>query len=187
LVKQLFAVLALSVAALAGPITAAQEKPVNPDAKLLADFHERVENYVALRKKAEGGGPPLEKGEDPAQIQQAQLGLRERIKSARAGAKHGDIFTPPLVAHFRMLLRPPAADKTTKEILKDDNPGSIPFKVNERYPENEPRATAPPKVLQNLPKLPEGEDVEYRFIAKHLILLDARSNLVVDYVPNAIP
>jgi hypothetical protein len=43
----------------------------------------------------------------------------------------------------------------------------------------------PPNVLQALPKLPL--DIEYRFVGKHLILRDARANLIIDYMLNAIP
>jgi len=31
------------------------------------------------------------------------------------------------------------------------------------------------------------EDLEYRFVGKHLILYDAKAGLVVDFIPNAIP
>jgi hypothetical protein len=40
-------------------------------------------------------------------------------------------------------------------------------------------------VVTGRPMLPE--DVEYRFAGKHLILYDARANLIVDFIPNAIP
>ena len=53
------------------------------------------------------------------------------------------------------------------------------------YPENEPLSTVPPNVLMTLPPLPE--DIEYRFVGRHVILRDARANLIVDYVANAIP
>ena len=43
----------------------------------------------------------------------------------------------------------------------------------------------PPNILAAMPALPK--DIEYRFIEKHLILRDARANLIIDYVPNAIP
>jgi hypothetical protein len=186
-VKKLLLVLLCSTAALIAPAAdAAQETGVNPDAKLLAEFNEGVDRYLDLRKKADNGAPELEKTEKPEEIRHAQVALAERVKAARAGAKQGEIFTPAVAAHFRQLLRPPAAQNSTKAILKDDNPGAIPFKVNERYPENQPRSTAPPDVLQNLPKLPPDQDLQYRFIGKHLILLDTRSNLIVDYVPNAI-
>ena len=36
-----------------------------------------------------------------------------------------------------------------------------------------------------LPQLPEN--LQYRFVGKHLILYDVRGNLIVDYMLNAIP
>jgi hypothetical protein len=30
------------------------------------------------------------------------------------------------------------------------------------------------------------EEIEYRFVGKHLILRDARANLVIDYIANVI-
>jgi hypothetical protein len=38
--------------------------------------------------------------------------------------------------------------------------------------------------LALLPDLPDG--VEYRFVGTHLILRDARANLIIDHIPNAI-
>ena len=35
-----------------------------------------------------------------------------------------------------------------------------------------------------LPKLPE--DVQYRFVGKHLLLYDAKANLIIDFMLNAI-
>ena len=45
--------------------------------------------------------------------------------------------------------------------------------------------TMAPDILAALPKLPE--DLEYRFVSKHMLLLDVHANLIVDYVLNAIP
>ncbi len=43
----------------------------------------------------------------------------------------------------------------------------------------------PPDVLRALPRLDEG--LEFRFIDRHLILLDVKSHLIVDVIDNAIP
>lgn len=51
----------------------------------------------------------------------AQQELAERIRSARAGAKHGDIFTPAISAHVRRVLRPETKEPGTKAAIKDDN------------------------------------------------------------------
>jgi hypothetical protein len=165
----------------------AQETTVNADAKLLAEFKERVDAYVDLRKKVDDPAPKLDETEEPAKIREAQLALAERVKAARSGAKQGDVFTPAAVTHFRRLLRPPVKETGTKQQLNEENPGPVPFKVNERYPEKQPRSTVPPNVLESLPALPKEQDLEYRFIGRHLILLDTRANLIVDYMPNALP
>ena len=171
-------------AAAACATQANDQKPTNPDAKVMLDFNERVKAYVDMRKKADDGVPALKETEDPAKIKIAQTALAKRIMSARAGAKHGDIFTPEITLRFRRLLRPEVKDADTKKLIQDDNPGSFKFNINGPYPDSEPLSTVPPKVLQSLPQLPE--DLEYRVVGQHMILRDSRANIVVDYIPNAI-
>ena len=165
---------------------AAPQAPVNPDAQRLVEFKERIDQYIAMRNKADDGAPRLKETEEPSEIQNAQQSLAARIQAARPGAKQGDIFTAATAAHFRRLLRP-ELDKSTKDVIKEDNPGNFPFKVNDTYPEDQPRSTVPPNVLATLPELPKEQAIEYRFVNKHLILLDSRANLIMDYLPNAIP
>src|SRR5262245_11485226 len=181
---QLLATVALVVLAHASAVNALQKPAPNPDAALLADFKDRIDKYVELRNKADNSAPPLKKTPDPAEIRAAQNALTERVGAARSGAKHGDIFTTEITAHFRRLLPPELKNKGNKRLIKDDNPGNFPFKVNAPYPEKEPLSTVPPAVLASLPQLPK--DIEYRFIGNHLILRDARANLIIDYIPNAI-
>jgi hypothetical protein len=183
-VKRIFvaaAVLLISTSA----IHAVQAPAVNRDAQVLADFKDRVNKYVALRNKADDKTPPLKKTNDPAEIQLAQTALAQKIRTARAGAKPGDIFTAEIAAHFKRLLRPETKEPETKAAIKDDNPGAVPFKVNETYPDKATLSTVPPNVLEALPKLPDN--IEYRFVGKHLILRDGRANLIIDYMLNAIP
>jgi hypothetical protein len=68
--------------------------------------------------------------------------------------------------------------------MKEDKPVVVAFKVNGPYPDKQPVATVPPNMLAALPPLPK--DIEYRFIEKHLILRDAKANLIIDYMLNAI-
>lgn len=171
---------------------AAAQPRTNADAALLADFTKRVAAYAAIRKAAsearqenDDKARPLEKTSDPAKIRMAQQGLAAGIRAARAGARHGDIFTPEISAHFRRLLRPEVKEPGTKAAIKDDNPGAVPFKVNGPYPDKEPLATVPPNVLASLPPLPK--DIDYRFVGKHLVLRDSRANIIIDYITDAIP
>ena len=77
--------------------------------------------------------------------------------------------------------------RDAKALIKDDAPapGSIPFKVNAKYPEGAPVPTVPASVLLGLPTLPRP--LEYRIVGKHLLLLDTEAGIIVDYIPNAIP
>jgi hypothetical protein len=177
------ALLILSLAAWTAP---AQDKFENSsDARVLGDFKMRVEKYDQLRKKADDSAPPLTESKSAAKIKDGQQGLAERIGAARAGVKPGEIFTPEIAVVFKRLLRPEARQQNTKEAMKDDHPVVVSFKVNGPYPDKQPVATVPPNVLEALPQLPK--DIEYRFVAKHLILRDARANLIIDYMLNAIP
>src|SRR5262245_58999761 len=182
--SRLCAAVALLVVVHGSTVTTQEKRGVNPYAAILADFKGRIDQYVELRKKADDSAPPLKKTPEPADIKNAQHALAERVGVARTGAKHGNIFSPEITSYFRRLLRPEVKNPGAKDLITDDNPGNIPFKVNGPYPEKEPLSSVPPKVLQALPRLPK--DIEYRFVGKHLILRDARANLVIDYLPNAI-
>lgn len=166
---------------------AIQARQVNRDALILVDFNKRVKAYVELVNKADGGAPPLKETKDPAEITVAQDALADRIRAARAGAKQGDIFTPEIARKFRALLRPELKGKDgaeTKEKIAEEKPAKLLRQVNAKYPEHEPLSTVPPDVIASLPKLPE--QVEYRFVGKDLILRDARANVIIDFIPNAI-
>ena len=69
--------------------------------------------------------------------------------------------------------------------LKHDEPVNARLHVNESYPEAMPLQTTPPSLLLNLPKLPP--ELEYRVVGRELVLRDVKANLVVDFIPNALP
>ena len=162
--------------------------PADATAIVLADFAKRVTAYAELRKSLEKGEARLQQHRDPAKIDAQRKALVANIVNARAAAKPGDIFTIESRPVFKRLLSPQlkgADGKENKAAIDADNPGPMPLKVNQPYPKGEPLSTVPPDILKVLPVLPE--DLEYRFIGKHLILYDARAGLIIDYVPNAIP
>lgn len=177
-------------AAAAGPVRqAATQAGVNPDAAVLQDFTARVDKYLEIHEEAAKGAAKLKETEDPAEITKAQDALAARIRTQRATAKHGDIFTAEIRNRFRRLLAPELKGeqgRDAKAVMKDDAPApaSIPFKVNAKYPEGQPLPTVPSNVLLNLPKL--AEPLEYRIIGKHLLLFDSDADIIVDYIPNAI-
>lgn len=162
---------------------------VNPDAAVMADFKARVDKYAGLHKNLAKGSAAQKETSDPAKITAAETALAAKIQAARANAKHGDIFTPAIRPVFRRLLAPQLKGedgRDTKAVLKDDAPapGTVPFKVNAKYPENQPKPTVPANLLLTLPSLPAP--LEYRVLGQHLLLLDTAADLVVDYILNAI-
>ena len=162
---------------------------VNPHAAALAEFKARVDAYANLHKQLATGDAKLMETADPAKISAAKAALAAKIQAARAGAKHGDIFTPAVRPVFKRLLAPELKGedgRDAKAVLKDDAPapGTVPFKVNAKYPENQPLPTVPANVLLSLPPLPAP--LEYRIVGQHLLLLDTSADLIVDYILNAI-
>jgi hypothetical protein len=162
---------------------------VNPDAAAMAEFKMRVDEYADLHRRLAKGHARHEETADPAKIAEATDSLAARIMAARANAKHGDLFTPTVRPAFRRLLAPPLKGedgRDVKAILRDDAPapGTVPFKVNAPYPDDQPRPTVPAKLLLTLPTLPEP--LEYRIVGQHLLLIDTDADLIVDYILNAI-
>jgi hypothetical protein len=167
---------------------AAADQPINPDAKALAGFLERVNQYVELHQKLEDTLPHLSKESSPQEIDKHQRSLGQLIQDARKTAKPGDIFTPESQAAIKRLLGRVlggADSEALKASIMDENPGLPSLKVNERYPDTVPLSTIPPQVLQGLPKLPE--EMEFRFIGNTLILMDVHAHIIVDFIPNAFP
>ena len=150
---------------------------------IVADFSARVWTYSELRSKLEKGLPPLTVTDDPAEIRRAVHALAKRIRVARAGAQEGEIFTPTISVEFRRVLLLEMNANTWAAIM-DDNPGEFSNQINGAYPEERPFSTVPPNVLAVLPRLPD--DIQYRFVGRHLILLDTRASVILDRIPYAI-
>jgi hypothetical protein len=141
-----------------------------------------------MRAKLDDKTPPLKKTDDPAAITAAERALAEKIRQARPGAKQGEFFTPETVTVFRRMMKFPLKGPEgteNKNAIKDDLPEKVPFQIDGEYPKEETVSTVAPDVLLSLPALPD--DVQYRFVGKHMILYDARANTIIDYFLNAIP
>jgi hypothetical protein len=69
-----------------------------------------------------------------------------------------------------------------RKSLRDAEPVAGRPQVNHPYPSGTPVQSTPPSILLNLPHLPP--DIEYRFVSRTLILLDAKANLIIDFMTN---
>jgi hypothetical protein len=174
----------ISPAGLAARTT--QAKPSDPTA--VADFLQRLEQYVALHRKLEAELPKLPDEATPEQIDQSQRGLLAAIRAARPAARQGDLFTPQMTVFVKELitrtLKGPGGARLRASLM-DENVKELPLGVNQRYPTEIPLATMPPTLLKELPALPE--DMEFRFVASQFVLLDTHAQLVVDFIPGALP
>ena len=150
---------------------------------VVTDFSTRVLSYVALRTELERGLPALTVTGDPAETRRTKQLLAKRIREARAKARQGDIFTATISVEFRKALVPEINAETWTAIM-DDNPGEFPARVNGIYPEGKPFSTVPSGILAVLPSLPD--DIEYRLLGRHLVLLDTRATLILDRIPYVI-
>lgn len=155
----------------------------------MEEFTTRVNDYVALRNRLADSIGPLAEDMNQEQIAARATALGQAIVAARPDARQGDIFTPRAASVFATLIkqeysrRPPRV-REVREDAQDELPDFEP-KVNQLYPTTYPLATFPPELLPLLPELPE--EVEYRAVNHYLLLRDIESNVIVDYMPRAIP
>jgi len=166
----------------------AQDHPaVNPDAAIVQDFEKRVADYAKLRHTLESELPGLKSTESQEKIVHHEHELARKIRKAREHAKQGDIFSPTITAEFRRLIAiamQGADGAHIHESLRNAEPVRIKLRINQTYPSGIPLQSTPPTVLLNLPKLPP--ECDYRLTGKDLVLRDAKTNLIVDIIPNSI-
>jgi hypothetical protein len=157
------------------------------DAVFIKEFYARVSKYLDLRKK-EAGSPP-KPTKSAIKLAASKKAMAEKIQAARADAKQGDIFTPEIEAYFRKRIASALKGRNGTKIrssLRHAEPvHGIEPHVNQPYPDGVPLQSVPPTLLLNLPRLPK--DLEYRIVGHDLALHDIGPNLIVDFIPGAIP
>jgi len=150
-------------------------------------FQEEVAEYVKLhdREVRRIGQVDSEAG---------QKALAAAIIARRPKARQGDLFNVEVQPLFRRLiaeqLKGPDTHAAQKAVV-EGNPGHdedsppIAVAVNAPYPRGAARSTVPPSVLLTLPKLPDC--LNYLFVGRNLILIDAAAQVIVDFLPAAAP
>ena len=177
--------LALAVAAAA---PAAAQRPFDPDLPVLADFARRVHAYVGLKNAVALTVLPLVPLEDPAEIRRRREALATVVRSARWNARQGDLFTPDVAPLIRRAIRSGCDGDYALQLalVREELTGPLPGPaIHAGWPEGVPLPTMLPSILAALPPLPDH--LEYRFMDRALVLLDIDANLILDFLPNAIP
>jgi hypothetical protein len=155
--------------------TDAAPAPAGASGDALRMFNESVESYAALHRRLADPLPRLDPNRDPWSHFLGRRYLASAIRSARATAKQGDIFSPAVAVLFRDLIanafvgRGAGAmfDVWSEEFWPVDDPA-----VNEPFPEGASHAV-PPVLLHHLPTLPN--EMEYRIANGSLVLLDVHA------------
>ena len=163
--------------------------PVTPAEKAVIEaFENEIKEYVKLRKKVRETAPKLSKDATPEQIQAYRTSLEESLRNARKGAKRGDIFLPEVGAYIRRTLKKEFQGKDRKDIrdiaFETELTGVV-LRVNHPYPQSAELSEMPATLLSKLPQLPN--EVRYRFVGHNIILVDRESNLILDFMPDAVP
>ncbi|HUQ95881.1 MAG TPA: hypothetical protein VM120_29660 [Bryobacteraceae bacterium] len=163
------------------------QQAVNQTAAHLQDFERNVQDYIKLRKKIIKEIPPLKPTDSSEALAAHQKKLSQRIRKARSGARQGDIFTPAVAAEFRRLISMPMKGQQAaiKQSMKNAEPVQVKLVVNQEYPTSLPLQSTPPTLLQSLPRLPA--ELDYRIAGQNLGLRDVQANLILDFIPRAIP
>ena len=172
----------------AEPATQAQPGVnVNAQGAATLEFQKRIAAYLKIHNEAETKVPNLKRTDDPKEISEREKALAQMIMTLRAGAKIGDIFAPEYQPYFIKIVRDDFAGRSAKDrrAMIDELPAKMKVDVNTVYPTSQPLATFPPVLLRKLPDLPP--ELEYRIVARSLILRDVKANLIVDILRDVVP
>lgn len=158
------------------------------DKQAIAAFESRVKDYLKLRTQVKDKLPKLSKDSTPEQIESFKKGFEEGMRTARVGAKRGDVFNTAGSEYIRRTLRTEFDRKDKAELRKivfeAENKG-VPLRVNYSYPESQELTEMPPTLLLKLPQMPK--EVKYRFVGRNLLLVDRDNNVIIDYMVSALP
>lgn len=190
------AALILVVALLSAPQVVhagAQKKPTQvatsvKDKRTIATFTARATSYVQLRNRVRKRLPKLSKDSTPEQIAAHKKAFEDAVRAARVGAKPGQVLTADAAEYIRRLIRTEfkgTERAEVKEAILEADTAGVPLRVNYPYPETKEFSDIPPTLLLKLPELPK--EVNYRFVGRHMLLIDKENGLILDYMLNALP
>jgi hypothetical protein len=160
---------------------------VNAQGAATLQFKKRIEAYLKIHNEAERKVPNLKRTDDPKEISDREKALAETIMTLRAGAKPGEIFAVEYQPYFIKIVQDDFKGRSAadRKALISELPKNIKVDINTVYPTTLPLETFPPALLRKLPDLPP--ELEYRIVARSLILRDVKANLIVDILRDVVP
>ena len=158
------------------------------DKAVIDNFEKQVKDYVELRNKARDNAPKLSKDSTPEQIHAYRTALEQSLRSARKGAKRGEFFRPETAKYIRHILKIEFQGKDRQELREkifETEVQGVVLRVNQPYAENAEFSEMPATLLAKLPQVPK--EVRYRFVGRNMLLVDRESNVIIDFMPDALP
>jgi len=169
--------------------TTASPKQMHEDAEGFRDFSEGVLKYVKVHNSVEARLRQVKRADAPENIDAHQRELASGIRAARSRARRGDVFTSDASEAIRHVIlsvfQGTQAGAARATIQQGEPLRHRVRRVNGTYVDTAPYTTVPPTLLMSLPPLPDI--LAYRIVGRDLVLLDVTANLVVDFLPQAIP
>ena len=151
-------------------------------------FDQRIQAYMKLRNDIKDKLPKLPKETTPEQINAYRVSFEEATRAARAGSKPGEIFAPQIATEIRKTLKVHFRGQDRAELRKtifEAENEKTPVRVNYPYPQSQEFTEMPATLLLKLPQLPK--ELRYRFVGRNMLLVDRESNVIVDYMVDALP
>jgi hypothetical protein len=166
-----------------------QPPPISSaDKRTIVAFENRVKAYMKLRNAVKAKLPKLSTDSTAEQLESYRKSFEERLRAARTGVQSGDTFRAGVAGYIRKTLRTEFQGKDRAElrdIVFEAETQGVPLRVNYPYPEKNELSEMPATLLSKLPQLPK--EVRYRFVGRHLLLVDRDNNLIIDYMVDALP
>ena len=151
-------------------------------------FEKQVREYIELRNKVKANAPKLSKDSTPEQINAYRTTLQNSLRSARPNAKRGEFFRPETADYIRRTLKSEFQGKDRQElreqIFETETQGVV-LRVNYPYAQSAELSEMPATLLTKLPQLPK--ELRYRFVGHNMLLVDRESDVIIDYMPDALP
>ena len=158
------------------------------DKAAIETFEKQVKGYVELRNKARESAPKLSKESTPEQIQAYRTALELSLRNARPNAKRGEFFRPETADFIRRTLKIEFQGKDRQElrekIFETETQGVV-LRVNYPYAQTAEQSEMPATLLTKLPQIPK--ELRYRFVGRNMLLVDRETNLIIDFMTEALP
>jgi hypothetical protein len=190
------AALVLALATTCGPTLPPTTAPPQPDPTfepLRATLQAYIDQTQPFRKQAAqvaesvpGKAAPTPAAEEAVRARQNTVADALQTK-LRANAKPGDILTPAIAEAIKHQLEAALAS-VRRDLILDELAEQVEGRPPQGTPViNQPLAAprVPPRLMEVLPALPK--QLEWDFAGRTLILRDVDADVVVDYIPDAIP